>query len=277
MNAEHIIDVDTAWKVVRDYPSGKTSNLIRIDASGLWHCAQAISDEATHLLNIYAPLVVAPKISERIVAHLGQTLDGFISTKTGASHYVTGPENIVHLHRMRALSDAVLVGANTVSHDDPKLTTRLVPGNNPVRVVIDPDRRLQPDKNLFTDPSAQTLVLCTPHDNTKSNGLANHVEIVEVPTQTRDIPVQACLKALRARGLKRLFIEGGGDTVSRFVKAEVVDHLQITVAPVLFGDGRPGLRVPPVATPDQAMRPSCRQFKLGSDVLFDCKLSRAFT
>lgn len=277
MNAEHIIDVDTAWKVVRDYPAGKTSNLIRIDASGLWYCEQAISDEASHLLNIYAPLVVAPKTSGRIIAHLGQTLDGFISTKTGASHYVTGPENIVHLHRMRALSDAVLVGANTVSHDDPKLTTRLVPGNNPVRVVIDPDRRLQPNKNLFTDPSAQTLVLCNPHDDTKSNGLANHVEIVEVPTQTHDIPVQACLKALRARGLKRLFIEGGGDTVSRFVKAEVVDHLQITVAPVLFGDGRPGLRIPPVATPDQALRPSCRQFKLGSDVLFDCKLSLDLT
>ena len=57
MNAEHIIDVDTAWKVVRDYPAGKTSNLIRIDASGLWYCEQAISDEASHLLNIYAPLV----------------------------------------------------------------------------------------------------------------------------------------------------------------------------------------------------------------------------
>lgn len=277
MNAEHTIDVDTAWLVVRDYLAGKTSNLITIDGSGFWQCRQGISDAATHLLDIYAPLVAKPKTSGRIVAHLGQTLDGFISTKTGASHYVTGPENIVHLHRMRALSDAVLVGANTVSHDDPKLTTRLVPGDNPVRVVIDPDRRLQPNKNLFTDRSTQTLVLCTPHANNKTKGLGNHVEIVEVPTQTHDIPVRACLKALRARGLKRLFIEGGGDTVSRFVKAEVVDHLQITVAPVLFGDGRPGLRLPPAATPDQALRPSCRQFQLGSDVLFDCKLSRAFT
>lgn len=277
MNAENTIGVDTAWLVVRDYLAGKNSNLITIDASGCWHCRKTISDAATHLLDIYAPLVAAPKNSGRIVAHLGQTLDGFIATKTGASHYVTGPENIVHLHRMRALSDAVLVGANTVCHDDPKLTTRLVPGDNPIRVVIDPHRRLQPNKNLFTDPSTQTLVLCTPHTDNKANGLGNHVEIVEVPSRTYDIPVHTCLKVLRDRGLKRLFIEGGGNTVSRFVKAKVVDHLQITVAPVLFGDGQPGLRVPPVATPDQALRLSCRQFQLGSDVLFDCKLPRTFT
>ena len=61
MNAEHTIDVDTTWKVVRDYLVGKTSNLITIDASGFWHCHQAITDAATHLLDIYAPLVAAPK------------------------------------------------------------------------------------------------------------------------------------------------------------------------------------------------------------------------
>ena len=118
------MDVDTAWLIVRDYLAGKNSNLITIDASGAWHCTQTISDAATNLLDIYAPLVATPKTSGRIVAHLGQTLDGFIATKTGASHFVTGPENIVHLHRMRALSDAVLVGASTVSHDDPAARTR---------------------------------------------------------------------------------------------------------------------------------------------------------
>ena len=138
-------------------------------------------------------------------------------------------------------------------------------------------RRLEPDKNLFTDTSTQTLVLCTPHADNKENDLGNHVEVVEVPSQERGIPVRACLNVLRARGIKRIFIEGGGETVSRFVKAKVVDRLQITVAPVLFGDGRPGLRVPPVATPDQASRLSCRQFQLGSDILFDCKLSHTFT
>ena len=277
MNAKHIIDADTAWILIRDHLAGITSNLITIDGSGFWNCRQEVSDAATHLLDIYAPLVAASTTSGQIVAHLGQTLDGFISTTTGASHYVTGPENIVHLHRMRALSDAVVVGANTVSHDDPKLTTRLVPGDNPVRVVIDPERRLEPNQKLFTDPSTQTLVLCTPRAANKSNDVGRHVEIVAVPSKTRHIPVGACLEALGARGLERLFIEGGGDTVSRFVKANVVDHLQITVAPVLFGGGRPGLRLPPVATPDQALRPSCRQFQLGSDVLFDCRLSRTFT
>ena len=73
--------------------------------------------------------------AEWTVGHLGQSLDGRIATSDGQSHYVTGPENIVHLHRMRALADAVVVGAETVRRDDPRLTPRKVAGANPLRVV----------------------------------------------------------------------------------------------------------------------------------------------
>ena len=273
MNAEPTIDTDGAWVSVRNHLVGDTSGAITIDSSGFWHCNRALSDAATQLLDLYAPLLAKNKTSGLVVAHLGQTLDGFISTTSGASHYVTGPENIIHLHRMRALSDAVLVGANTVYIDDPKLTTRLVTGDNPVRVVIDPERRLQQTHTLFTDPSAQTLVLCTPNAANKGGCVRPHVEIVLVPSKTRHLNASACIEALHARGLNRLFIEGGGDTVTRFVKADVVDRLQITVAPVLFGAGQPGLRLASTTTPDQAFRPQCRQIRLGNDILFDCQLS----
>ena len=74
--------------------------------------------------------------------YVASSLDGFIATPGGDSRFVTGPDNILHLHRMRALSDAVVVGAQTVAADDPRLTTRMVPGDSPVRVVLDPRRRL---------------------------------------------------------------------------------------------------------------------------------------
>jgi len=94
------------------------------------------------------------------IGHLGQSLDGFIATPSGDSQFVTGDDNIVHLHRMRALSEAVVVGAGTVAADDPQLTVRHVPGANPLRVVFDPGRRLSHTYRVFTDQEADTLYVC---------------------------------------------------------------------------------------------------------------------
>src|SRR5919106_1146383 len=100
-------------------------------------------DDARHaLIDLYLPICSATRAHPIAVGHLGQSLDGFIATHAGESQYVTGPENLLHMHRMRALCDAVIVGAGTVAADDPQLTTRHVPGPSPLRVVLDPMRRL---------------------------------------------------------------------------------------------------------------------------------------
>ena len=102
--------------------------------------------------------------------HLGQSLDGFIAAAREESLYVTGEENILHLHRMRALSDAVVVGAGTVAADDPQLNTRHVAGPNPLRVVFDPTRRLAGHYRLFNDDLAPTRVsVRTMHERPKTH------------------------------------------------------------------------------------------------------------
>jgi hypothetical protein len=73
---------------------------------------------------------------------------------------VTGEENIRHMHRLRALCGAVVVGPGTVVADDPQLTTRLVAGPNPLRVVLDPGRRLAEHHRVFQDGVAETLYVC---------------------------------------------------------------------------------------------------------------------
>jgi len=105
---------------------------------------------------IYLPLVQTRKL---VIAQLGQTLDGRIATHSGHSHFVTGAEDIEHLHRLRALVDAVVVGAGTAISDDPQLTVRHVRGDNPVRVVLDPSGRVPSDRKLFQDGAAPTLWL----------------------------------------------------------------------------------------------------------------------
>ena len=223
------------------------------------------------LLELYLPL--CRDCPERfVVAHLGQSLDGRIAAANGASRWVTGELDIVHNHRMRALFDAVVVGAGTVRHDDPQLTVRAVPGADPVRVVLDTRRRLGPAYRLFTDGAAPTLLLCAAAlaGPGERHGQA---EVVGVASAGRGLCPQAVLDVLAARGLRRVFIEGGGLTVSRFLAAGCLDRLQITVAPLIIGSGRPSITLPEIDQLGACLRPEVRRHVLGSDVLFDCRLN----
>src|SRR5262249_52958043 len=94
---------------------------------------------ALELFDLFQPLLGARTAgSAWVIAQLGQSLDGCVATRTGDSSFINGPENLRHLHRLRALCDAVIVGAGTVAADNPRLTTRRVAGPHPTRVLLDP-------------------------------------------------------------------------------------------------------------------------------------------
>jgi riboflavin-specific deaminase-like protein len=250
--------------------------LIRLDpaAERGFHPTTRLSPAVIDLLALYLPICVGPKSEALCVGHVGQSLDGQIATATGASRNVTGPENIRHLHRLRALSDAVLVGACTVERDDPQLTTRLVPGPSAVRVVIDPTLRLPATQRVFQDAAAPTVVVCQKGAR-KNSARLPHVEFLEVEAQGAVLQPTAIVAALRRRGLHRLFVEGGGITVSRFLEARVLDRLHVTIAPIFIGAGRRGILLPAIDDLGRALRPPARRFVLGQDVLFDCQLGTA--
>ena len=205
------------------------------------------------------------------VGHLGQSLDGFIATCSGDSRYVNGRGNLLHLHRMRALCDAIVVGAGTVAADDPQLTTRLVPGPNPVRVVLDPDRRLGSDYRVFNDGAAATVLACRARLADRPQGRAEVLGVPDAGDGSFDLA--ALLAALHARGWRRVFVEGGGRTVSAFLAAGLLDRLQLAVAPILIGEGRPAIRLPPPARLGDCRRPAHRVYRMGCDILFDCDLA----
>src|SRR5437868_606933 len=125
-----------------------------------WESRMPSADERKAALDLYLPICSATAARPMTVGHLGQSLDGFIATHAGESRWVTGEENMRHMHRLRALCDAVVVGSGTVAADDPQLTTRLVAGPNPLRVVLDPARRLEASHRVFSDSSAETLYVC---------------------------------------------------------------------------------------------------------------------
>src|SRR5262249_12014134 len=91
---------------------------------------------------LFGPLRCGRVDDLMVVGQVGQSLDGRIATATGHSHYINGPEGLDHLHRLRAVVDAVVVGVATALADDPQLTVRRVAGPHPARIVIDPRGRL---------------------------------------------------------------------------------------------------------------------------------------
>jgi riboflavin-specific deaminase-like protein len=231
-------------------------------------------DEArSELLNLYLPICSGTTARPVTVGHLGQSLDGFIATRSGDSQTVTGGDNIVHLHRMRALCDAVVVGAGTVAADDPQLTTRHVTGPNPLRVVFDPRRRLTPTFGVFTDGAAPTLYICARSLIAPGESHMGRAVIAAIDKGEPGDEAAQALRLLHERGCARVFIEGGGVTVSRFLEADLLDRLQIAIAPILIGEGRPTVRLAPQVRLRDCRRPGYRVFRMGGDVLFDCDLS----
>jgi len=241
------------------------------NADPVFQSALRLSASVRQLLELYLPLCIGEHAERFVLGHVGQSLDGQIATSAGASRYVTGPENILHMHRLRSLMDAVVVGAGTVELDDPELTARLVPGDHPTRVVIDPSLRLSHARKLYRDGLAPTLIACR-HGASRGQGPPG-VPLLELPSESGLLCLPELLSALAARGLGRVFVEGGGVTISHFIQASCMDRLHVTICPILIGRGRPGLSLPGVERLDQALRPTTRRFALGEDVLFDCRFT----
>ncbi len=281
------IDESTAWSLVRAVRPGligqegltrvyhhlRPDAWLQVHGSGTWDASAPVTREAHDVFDLYLPLQLR---ADLVIAQWGQSLDGRIATESGRSHYITGPEDILRLHRLRALVDAVVVGCGTVGADNPRLTVRLVEGNNPVRVVLDPDARLDPDRHVFSDGAARTLVVHRAAAGLDRPSVSN--DVVSMPVVSADgFDPGMVIRTLRDLGYRRVLVEGGGITVSRFLKANVVDRLHVTVASLLLGSGRPGLTLAPIDSLDQALRPACRHFRLGHDMLFDLDLRTAST
>jgi diaminohydroxyphosphoribosylaminopyrimidine deaminase/5-amino-6-(5-phosphoribosylamino)uracil reductase len=249
------------------------AGLVSIDPKGdpPFRAVARATPAVVQMLDLYLPLCIGDESSELVFGHMGQSLDAQIATASGASRYVTGPENIRHMHRLRALCDAVVVGAGTVERDDPQLTTRLVTGTNPTRVVIDPELRLPSDRRVFQDDDAPTVVVCA-RGHKRAGARVGRAEIVEVEASGRVMAPGAILETLRGLGLRRIFVEGGGVTVSRFLEARVFGRLHVTICPIFIGNGRPGISLPAIDDLGDALRPRARRFDFGDDVLFDCRL-----
>jgi riboflavin-specific deaminase-like protein len=215
---------------------------------------------------LYAPLVER-RDAPFCFAQVGQSLDGRVATVSGDARDISGPQGLAHLHRCRALADAVVVGVRTALTDDPRLTVRLVEGPNPARVVIDPRGRLPNSAAVFAPDGARRIVI-----QARRTRRPEGVEIVALPARDGWIAPADIRSALAALGLRRVLIEGGGLTIASFLESGLLDRLHVGISPLIIGAGPSGLRTAPIARLADALRPETRVYGLETDVIFDCAL-----
>jgi diaminohydroxyphosphoribosylaminopyrimidine deaminase/5-amino-6-(5-phosphoribosylamino)uracil reductase len=178
---------------------------------------------------------------------LAATLDGRSAAADGSSRWITGEAARADVHRLRAESDAVVVGAGTVLADDPALTVRPDPGHQPLRVVVDSTGRT-PRGARVLDDAAPTLVATvgSPYDG--PHGL------VLPPGPDGRVDLGQLLVVLAARDVVSVLLEGGPTLAGAFVQAGLVERVVAYVAPALLGAGPAALADAGIGTIGDALR-----------------------
>lgn len=175
------------------------------------------------------------------------TLDGRIATASGDSRWISSEPSRRLVHRLRAKSDAVLVGIGTVKKDNPLLTVRMVRGRDPLRVVVDPDLEMPPDSRMLSEGTG-TVVIGAAHDADKKRAEALAVRgahIVYVGrSQDGRLDLEGLLAELGRRNVMRLLVEGGANIFTYFITRAIFDKIMLFYAPkILTGADGLGLTV----------------------------------
>lgn len=214
-----------------------------LEAAGVEVSYGVLEAEAKHLITPWEKYIT--RGSSYLTLKLASSIDGRTATRTGASKWITGSDSRAKVHLLRAQSDAVMVGINTVVADDPRLTVRDVPGRNPVRVVVDSKLRFPLDSQLAQDAGEIPTCVITTSDAPEEAARALQelqVNVIRVPAGTDGrVDMAKALEALAAREVVSVLCEGGAELAGSVLAAKLADELHVFIAPVMLGPrGKPG-------------------------------------
>ena len=224
-----------------------------------------IDSYTDNLFTLYLPIIFNNK-KTYLIGHLAQTLDGFIATKSNESKYISSKENLTHIHMLRAISDIILVGSNTVKSDNPMLTTRLVKGENPMRIILDKSDKISKKYNVFSNKDGNGYKIIS--DKLKQK----NPNIFQLPLVDNQFDERDIISLLTKLNKKIVFIEGGGKTISRFYKKDLLDKLHLCISPIILGEGISSFVIPKQRSLKEVDEHKISYIKMGSDILCDIDL-----
>lgn len=231
-----------------DVPLIRSTNLYSIQIQQ----ADTLTHEEKELLHSYLAYCLLPIYAHQqqraiAVSHFAQSLDGKIATNSGDSKWIGSPENLLHAHRMRALCDGIMIGTRTLANDQPSLTVRHVHGQNPRRIVISSSAR---DFSSLTDSCGDPVLVL----GTGPESQSQHLNYKSLPAQNGHISCKQILEYLYQENILSVYVEGGAETTSNFLRDGMLDVMQLHLSPQIFGSGISGISLSPIEEVREAVR-----------------------
>ncbi|NQX76174.1 bifunctional diaminohydroxyphosphoribosylaminopyrimidine deaminase/5-amino-6-(5-phosphoribosylamino)uracil reductase RibD [Gilvibacter sp.] len=203
----------------------------RLEAAGIEVIAGILDKEAQHLNRRF--FTFHAKKRPYVLLKWAQSLDGFIAPITKdvqAPVWISNTLSRQHTHQWRSEESAILIGVNTALADNPSLTTRDWPGKSPVRVVLDPHGKLKPELSLL-DGQTKTIVI------TSAEAPVTNTNLILIKVKESNIEIDHLLSLLYEQGLQSVLIEGGADTLNRFISSGLWDEARVFTGAVQLGNG----------------------------------------
>ncbi|MFQ5685959.1 MAG: bifunctional diaminohydroxyphosphoribosylaminopyrimidine deaminase/5-amino-6-(5-phosphoribosylamino)uracil reductase RibD [Candidatus Scalindua sp.] len=209
-----------------------------------------------------------------VTVKYAQTLDGRVATKTGDSQWISSEASRKYVHSLRSTNDCVMVGAGTVTADNPQLTVRHVKGKNPLRIIVDSKLRIPVKSSVLTDNNSHLTIVATTSSAPSGKVTAVKKLGVEVliikKVKSGRVSLLSLLKELGRRDITSVLVEGGSEIITSLLKANLVDKMIIPIAPKIIGKGLEAIGDLNINKMKDAIQfSSFKTMKKGDDLIFE--------
>ena len=215
------------------------SGMRKLRASGIKLQQGFLEAECRQLNRVYLKNV--EKQLPFVIVKWAQSLDGRIATISGDSKWISNDISRRYVHRVRRQVDAIMVGASTVSRDDPQLSVRFVKGQNPKRIILDGRLSVPLNARVFADPErSKTIVMTSKSASVRKVERLRKlgVKVYDFGSNQSNLSLRTCLRKIhKLEGITSILVEGGSKVHSQLIHAKLADEIMVFISPLLIGQG----------------------------------------
>jgi diaminohydroxyphosphoribosylaminopyrimidine deaminase/5-amino-6-(5-phosphoribosylamino)uracil reductase len=172
-----------------------------------------------------------------VTAKFAMSLDGKIATRSFDSQWISNNRSREYVHQIRWITDAIMVGLNTVLRDNPQLTARTTEGErHPLRVIVDSHGHTPPMSRVLQSPGRALIATTTAIELIRANQYTDiGAEVLTLPPKDGLVDIEQLLKVLGKRGITSVLVEGGGLLLGSLFDLGLVDKVMVFIAPIIVG------------------------------------------